>query len=368
LINFSVSKSIITVAKIKYNRIILFICLNYFNILFSQVILTDSIPSYQKNFNKAVQYIDSNKFDKALPILKAVIKEKKDFGQAYIKTAYIKIKQKNYKEAEKDLLKAEKIKPNDFEIFKLKGINFYFVNKFDESKFSLDSAFEISKREKIDDWELLYYRALLMFKGKSYKSAQETLESVTDLNPKCAEAYYLKGEIRFVKKEYNYALKELNEAINKLPVTKPDYNFYKLRAKTKFEIQDYKGAVNDWNVYIDGIPNEEEALISRAAAKINCKEFTGAIVDLDEAIKLNSKNPISYCYRGVAKSENKAFKEALDDYNTAIKLKFDYAAAFFNRAATKMAIKDKIGACDDLNKADGLGNLQAARIIDKYCK
>ena len=89
---------------------------------------------------------------------------------------------------------------------------------------------------------------------------------------------------------------------------------------------------------------------------------------LDEAIKLNSKNPISYCYRGVAKSENKAFKEALDDYNTAIKLKFYYAAAFFNRAATKMAIKDKIGACDDLNKADGLGNLQAARIIDKYCK
>ncbi len=48
--------------------------------MFSQVILTDSIPSYQKNFNKAVQFIDSNKFDKALSILKAVIKEKKDFG------------------------------------------------------------------------------------------------------------------------------------------------------------------------------------------------------------------------------------------------------------------------------------------------
>ncbi len=355
-------------AKNRYNRTILLICLWYFNFLNGQIISTDSLPSYQKIYNKAIILIDSGKFDKALPLLKNVIKEKKDFGQAYSKMAYIKIQQKNYKDAEKDLLKAEKLQPYNFEIFKLKGINFFLNGKFNASKEALDSAFEISKTEKIDDWELLYYRALLMFKGKSYKSAQETLESVTDLNPSCAEAYYLKGEIRFVKKEYNYALKELNEAINKLPVTKPDYNFYKLRAKTKFEIQDYKGAVNDWNVYFDGIPNEEDALISRAAAKINCKEFTGAIVDLDEAIKLNSKNPISYCYRGVAKSENKAFKEALDDYNTAIKLKFDYAAAFFNRAATKMAIKDKIGACDDLNKADGLGNLQAARIIDKYCK
>jgi len=123
-----------------------------------------------------------------------------------------------------------------------------------------------------------------------------------------------------------------------------------------------------WNVYIDGNPGEEEALISRAATKINVKDNTGAIVDLDEAIKLNGKNAVSYCYRGVAKSENKAFQEALKDYDMAIKIKFDYATAYFNRAATKMAIKDKYGACEDLNKADGLGSEQAGRIIDKYCK
>jgi tetratricopeptide (TPR) repeat protein len=207
-----------------------------------------------------------------------------------------------------------------------------------------------------------------MYKGKAYKTALEAFESVTDINPKFIEAIALKGEIRFVKKEYNYAIKELNDAIKKMPAEKPDYNCYKLRAKSKFEVQDFKGAVTDWNVYLDGIPGEEEALISRAAAKINTKDNTGAIVDLDEAIKKNPKNPISYCYRGVAKSENKAFQEALKDYDFALKLKFDYADAFYNRAATKMAIKDKFGACEDLNKADGLGNVHAAQIIDKYCK
>ncbi|MDO8998770.1 MAG: tetratricopeptide repeat protein [Bacteroidota bacterium] len=333
-----------------------------------QEVLLDSIPEEQKIFTKAVELIDSAKYQEAIPLLKTAIKQKKDFWQAYNKMAYCKIKLKDYKGAEKDLKKAELIMPINFETTKLKGINFYLFNKFSESKGAIDSAIEISIDEKIDDWELFYYRALLMYKGKAYKTALEALESVTDLNPNCIEAIVLKAEIRFLRKEYNYAIKELNEAIKKMPLETPDYKAYKLRAKARFENKDFKDAITDWNVYLDGFPGEEEALISRAAAKINTKDYTGAIVDLDEAIKKNAKNPVSYCYRAVAKSENKAFQEALKDYDMSLKLKFDYADAFYNRAATKMAIKDKFGACEDLNKADGLGNVHAAQIIEKYCK
>jgi tetratricopeptide (TPR) repeat protein len=333
-----------------------------------QEVATDTVPEYQKKFTKAIKLIDSAKYEKALPLLKDAIKEKKDYWQAYNKMAYCKIKLKDYKGAEKDLKKAELIMPINFETTKLNGINYFLNNKFNESKGAIDTALEIAKDEKIDDWELFYYRALLMYKGKSYKTALDALESVTYIDPNFVDAIVLKGEIRFVTKEYNYAIKELNEAIKKMKPEKPDYKAYKLRAKAKFEVADYKGALTDWNVYIDGNPGEEEALISRAATKINAKDNTGAIVDLDEAIKLNGKNAVSYCYRGVAKSENKAFQEALKDYDMAIKIKFDYATAYFNRAATKMAIKDKYGACEDLNKADGLGSEQAGRIIDKYCK
>ena len=334
----------------------------------SQEVSMDSVPEYEKIYKEALKLIDSAKYQEALPIIKNALKKKKDYWQAYNKMALCKIKLKDYKGAEKDLKKADLIMPFNFETTKLSGINYFLNNKFSESKGAIDTAIEITKDEKIDDWELFYYRALLMYKGKDYKTALEALKFVTDLNPNCIEAIILKGEIRFVKKEYKYAVKELDEAITKMPAEKPDYNCYKLRAKSKFELKDYKGAIIDWNVYIDGNPGEEESLISRAAAKINAKDNTSAIVDLDEALKLNPKNPVSYCYRGVAKSENKVFQEALKDYAVALKLKFDYADAFYNRAATKMAIKDKFGACEDLNKADGLGNLNAAQIIDKYCK
>ena len=325
-------------------------------------------PSYQKIFEKASKLVDSAKYKEAVPLLKKAIKEKPDYWEAYNKSGFAKMKLKDYKEAAKDFDKAEYYKPMNFETAKLKGINFYLDNKFKESKVAIDTALSIGKEEKIEDAELFYYQGLLMFKGKSYKTALAACEAAMEVSPGYFEPMLLKGEIRFAMKDYNYAIRELNTAIKAMPAATPDYKAYKLRAKSKFEVQDYKGAVTDWNVYIDAIPEEEEALISRGAAKVNANDNSGAISDLDQAIKLNPKNPVPYCYRGVAKGGNKNYIEALKDLDFAIKLKFDYGAAFVNRAAIKMASKDKRGACEDLEKADSLGDELAIKLIEQYCK
>ncbi len=334
----------------------------------AQEVKKDTIPPYILALNKATKLIDSAKYKDAISLLKKTIKEKPDFWEAYNKSALAKIKLKEYKEAAKDLDKAHFYQAFNFETTKLKGINYYLWENFNESKTALDSALSISKAEKIDDAELFYYRAMLMFKGKAYKNALAECEVAVELDPKYVDVIVLKGEIRFAMKDYNYVIRELNTAIKAMPPEKPVYRAYQLRAKSKFEVKDYKGAVSDWNVYIDGVPGEEESLISRAAAKIYTNDNSGAISDLDEAIKLNNKNPVSYCYRGVAKGGNKNFTEALKDINYAIKLKFDYGAAYLNRAAIKMASKDKRGACEDLEKADSLGDEMAIKLIQQYCK
>ena len=350
----------------KYLRIcLLFVFISKIN---AQQPAKDSLPPSEEQFIKASKLIDSARYKEGLIILKKLIKASPSNWAAYNKSAFAKMKLKDFKEAAKDLDKAEYFQAMNFETSKLKGINFYLWENFKESKIALDTALSISKIEKIDDAELHYYRALLMFKGKSFKTALEACESAIEFNPKYWEAMKVKGEIRFAMKDYNYAIKELNEAIKTMPATQPDYSCYQLRAKSKFEVKDFKGAVTDWNVYIEGVPGEEPSLISRGAAKINSNDNSGAIADLDEAIKLNNKNPISYCYRGVAKGGNKNFTEALKDINYAIKLKFDYGGAYLNRAAIKMASKDKRGACEDLEKADSLGDEMAIKLIQQYCK
>lgn len=337
-------------------------------LLAQEVKAQDSIPPYEVLYKKASALIDSAQYKEALPLLKKAIKEKPDYWEAVNKTGQARTKLGDYKEAEKEFAKAELLMPLNFETSKLRGINFYLWENYPQSKVYLDTAVSIAKIDKIEDAELAWYRALLMFKGKNYKPAMGECDAAIEINPKHVDAMVLKGEIRFVMKDYNYAIRELNTAIKAMPADKPDYKAYKLRAKSKFEVKDFKGAVSDWSVYLDGNPGEEEALVARAAAKINANDNSGAIADLDEVIKANKKNPVAYCYRGVAKGGNRNYAEAMKDLDYAIKLKFDYGAAYVNRASIKMASKDKRGACEDLEKADGLGDELAIKLIQQYCK
>lgn len=329
---------------------------------------TDTISEEQIIYNQALKLIDSADYKSAIKELKKAVKIRNNYWEAYNLLGQCKVREKEYKEALKDLDKADKIAPMNFETMKWKGISYFLLNRFSESKVALDTAVYFAKEEKIDDAEMLFYRAQLMYKGKNLKAALETCEAAIEINPNYTEVYLLQAEIRYLRKEYNYVIKELTEAIKLLEKTKPDNRLYKTRAKSKFEMKDFKGAIRDWDQYMLDYPKEEEALISRAVAKISLDDNTGAIVDLDEAIKVNGTNPVSYNYRGAAKAGNRQYIEALKDIDFSIKLKFDYAPAYVNRAAIKFASKDKRGACEDLERADGLGDDLAPQLIERYCK
>jgi hypothetical protein len=56
--------------------------------------------------------------------------------------------------------------------------------------------------------------------------------------------------------------------------------------RPRFEMGDYKNAVNDWNVYLESFPEEETAWVARGACKIETGDYSGSISDLD-AMLLN---------------------------------------------------------------------------------
>jgi tetratricopeptide (TPR) repeat protein len=326
-------------------------------------------------YKKGLKLIDSSEYKNAVAEFKKAVKIKKDYYEAWLKMGYCKMKMEDYEGAEADLQRASETGPNDFETLKLKGMNYFFmgeqwkVNRYlDSARKFLDSASTLYEDEKIDDAEFHYYRGKLMFKGKGYKKALEECNIALEVNPKYYDAMILKCEVRFAQKEWAYALKELNETIKVLPEKLKNYDLYKMRAKTKFEIKDFKGSIQDWSAYIDNDSKNEEAYIWRAMARININDFTNAIVDCDAAIQLNPKNCVSWCFRGFAKGANKQFIEGIKDLDQSIKLKFDYSVAYVNRASLKRANGDKRGACEDLQKADSLGNELAPGLYEQYCK
>jgi len=323
---------------------------------------------YMKMYQEAKKLLDSGKVEPATRLLKKTIKEKKDFVEPYIRLAEISYKKNDKKDALRWLEKAEKISYRHYEVLKLKGIIFYEEKKYPLSKQYLDSAKSVSDEEKREDAELHLYRARLMHAGKANKDALKALEIALDYNPQYPEAMKLKAQIWFEQQEWKRCWVELDKIISMMKEENRDYEMYRMRAKCKYELKDYKASLSDWNILTDALPKDEEAWIMRGATKIQLNDFSSAIADLDQAIKLNPKNPVSYCYRGLAKGSNRNIPEGLKDLDYAIKLKFDYATAYVNRAALRMAAKDKQGACEDLKKAESLGNENAIKLFDKYCK
>ena len=126
---------------------------------------------------------------------------------------------------------------------------------------------------------------------------------------------------------------------------------YNDKGDKKYDLEDYKGAIADYNKAIQLKPDYALAYYNRGITKSDLKDYKGAITDYNKAIQLNPSDTLAYYNRGVAKYNLKDYNAAIADYNKYIQLKPDDADAYYNRGGAKDDLKDYIGAISDYNKA-----------------
>jgi tetratricopeptide (TPR) repeat protein len=87
-------------------------------------------------------------------------------------------------------------------------------------------------------------------------------------------------------------------------------------------------------------------------SKWQLQDFRGAIADYDKAIALNPGCGGYYCNRGQAELSLNRIKQSLADYNTAIELDSASSQAYYNRGLLKATyLRDYTGAVRDFTKA-----------------
>ncbi len=235
------------------------------------------------------------------------------------------------------------------------------------------------------EFDLKYYKAE-KFPYKSRKkedtiNAIPLLSSVINQNPKFSFAFLLRGFARFCTGSFQGAIEDYNKFINFVP---DDEVGWYLRAKANNASNNYKAAIEDYNkcieliksyshypflshyryVFIDRdgkivdlyeripiIPILSELYYDLAFLYSMIDNYSGAMVNYNKSIELDSNKFYAFGNRGTLKLNQKDFEGALIDYNKAIEINPKIAALYYNRAKAKANLKDEKGYLEDYNKA-----------------
>jgi len=105
-----------------------------------------------------------------------------------------------------------------------------------------------------------------------------------------------------------------------------------------------------------------EEYLNSGVEKFNLQDYRGAIEDLNKAIEINPLFVDAYGKRGAAKTILKDYRGALSDYTKAIEINPQDALAYYTRGLLKLKLDQKDSACLDLSKADELGYYKASLV------
>lgn len=125
---------------------------------------------------------------------------------------------------------------------------------------------------------------------------------------------------------------------------------YYFRGKAKHQLEDFRGAILDFNKAIEIKPFYPEAYMHRALAYLQLNENQKAMADYDKAIALDPNNDGIYNNRGIAKKSMKDYDGAMADFNKALKINPKSVNSLINRSLIKQIKDDKAGAVKDLNQ------------------
>ncbi len=168
----------------------------------------------------------------------------------------------------------------------------------------------------------------------------------------------------YEKRDYMEAIVYLNKAIE----MDPKYaQAYLVRANIKSEFEDFHGAMKDYNQALEYNPKMAEAYFERGNAKMKLQDYYGAIADFSSTITLNENHIEAYFRRGQAKQFLQAYEDAINDCSKIISINPKSIDAWYMRGLLRIDFGDLKNGCLDLSKAGELGDVKAYETIKEKC-
>jgi tetratricopeptide (TPR) repeat protein len=245
----------------------------------------------------------------------------------------------------------------------------------------------------------LNYLGMVDIKLKKYKSSVHYLDSAIALLPTCADCYVNRGTAKQLSRDSVGALNDFNNALKIEPensiamhnvavLSGFDGNLieteklltnaieknptlpysYAERGHVRTKIQNWKGALADFNEAIRIDPNEADDWLSRGLVKEKLKDLSGALNDITQAIRLKSDFEKAWLCRGNVLVKLNRLTEAIEDYSLAIHHFPEYSSAYYNRALAYHKLGRLKEACSNLQTSQALGLKINIKVFSAVCK
>ena len=250
-----------------------------------------------------------------------------------------------YKGALSDFTKAIELNPEYAGAYNNRGWAYYNLGEYKEAIADYDKAIELDPQ----DVQAYYNRGVARSALGDNQGAIANYNKAIELN---ASKYLLSYKQTF----YHSALGNLQSVLtvfNQSIVYREtiDFDTYKSRGVARSDLQDYQGALSDFNKAIELNSQDAYAYYNRGNVRRILEDNQGALSDFTKAIELNPDYALAYNDRGVTHSNLENYKDAIVDYTKAIELNPRYASAYYNRAVAHSNLKDYEDAIADYTKA-----------------
>ena len=140
------------------------------------------------------------------------------------------------------------------------------------------------------------------------------------------------------------------------------------RARIKSDMEDYRGAVTDYNDFYDAMLGQTSAEfhLIRSQAELNCRMYQQAINDINNAVELDPNNVTYWVEKGGIHIRVNQAAEAIQALTRAIKMDPENAPAYRMLGYAQIQNKEKDKGLANLQKAKDLGDEVADGLLQKY--
>lgn len=160
--------------------------------------------------------------------------------------------------------------------------------------------------------------------------------------------YYGKAHRDYLRGEYSRGIQDINRFLAYQP--QDEIGLY-LRALCKFELKDFRGALDDLDSGLENKPFAVDLLVLRGAARGEMGQAREALLDLELAhdLRPNARN-ILYL-RGIAYFQLENYEAAIGDFDRMLAWEPSHLGARINRGTAALLRQDTLSAVRDYQSA-----------------